>query len=46
MAHIRPYCDTDLHAVYDVCVRTADAGGDARGLCRSDDLIHDRFAGP
>jgi ribosomal protein S18 acetylase RimI-like enzyme len=46
MAHIRPYRDTDLRAVYDVCVRTADAGGDARGKYHSDDLMPDLFAGP
>ena len=46
MAHIRPYRDSDLRAVYDVCVRTADAGGDARGMYRSDDLMPDLFAGP
>jgi ribosomal protein S18 acetylase RimI-like enzyme len=46
MAHIRPYRDTDLRDVYDVCVRTADAGGDARGKYRSDDLMPDLFAGP
>jgi GNAT superfamily N-acetyltransferase len=46
MAHIRPYRDTDLRAVYDVCVRTADAGRDARGMYRSDDLMPDLFAGP
>jgi GNAT superfamily N-acetyltransferase len=46
MAFIRPYRDTDLRAVYDVCVRTADAGGDARGKYHSDDLMPDLFAGP
>ena len=46
MAHIRPYRDTDLRAVYDVCVRTANAGGDARGKYHSDDLMPDLFAGP
>jgi ribosomal protein S18 acetylase RimI-like enzyme len=46
MAHIRPYRETDLGAVYDVCVRTADAGGDARGMYSSDDLMPDLFAGP
>ncbi len=46
MAHIRPYRDTDLRAVYDVCVRTADAGGDARGIYHSDDLMPDLFACP
>jgi ribosomal protein S18 acetylase RimI-like enzyme len=44
--HIRPYRDTDLEAVYDVCVRTADAGRDARGKYHSDDLMPDLFAGP
>jgi ribosomal protein S18 acetylase RimI-like enzyme len=43
---IRPYEERDLAAVYDVCVRTADAGGDARGKFRSDDLMPDLFAGP
>jgi ribosomal protein S18 acetylase RimI-like enzyme len=46
MAHIRPYRDSDLRAVYDICVRTADAGGDARGKYASDDLLPDLFAGP
>jgi len=46
MPHIRPYREADLRAVYDVCVRTADAGGDARGKYRSDDLMPDLFAGP
>ncbi len=43
---IRPYREADLGAVYDVCVRTADAGADARGKYRSDDLMPDLFAGP
>jgi hypothetical protein len=45
-AVIRPYREADLGAVYDVCVRTADAGADARGKYRSDDLMPDLFAGP
>ena len=45
-ALIRPYRPADHDAVYDVCVRTADAGGDARGLYHSDDLMPDLFAGP
>ena len=36
---IRPYREADLGAVYDVCVRTADGGADARGKYRSDDLL-------
>ena len=43
---IRPYHPEDLAAVYDICVRTGDAGGDARGKYYSDDLIPDVFAGP
>jgi ribosomal protein S18 acetylase RimI-like enzyme len=45
-ARIRPYREADHAAVYDVCVRTADAGGDARGKYHSDDLMPDLFAGP
>ena len=43
---IRPYRSTDLEAVYDICVRTADAGGDARGQYSSDRLMGDIFAAP
>jgi ribosomal protein S18 acetylase RimI-like enzyme len=43
---IRRYADTDHDAVYDVCVRTAAAGGDARGIYETDDLMPDLFAGP
>jgi ribosomal protein S18 acetylase RimI-like enzyme len=43
---IRRYEERDLAAVYDICVRTADAGGDARGKYSSDDLMPDLFAGP
>lgn len=42
----RPYRPEDRDAVYDVCVRTADAGGDARGIYRDPDLMGDLFAGP
>ncbi|KKJ93804.1 GNAT family N-acetyltransferase [Micromonospora sp. HK10] len=45
-AAIRRYRPTDHDAVYDICVRTADAGGDARGRYASDDLMPDLFAGP
>ncbi len=45
-AAIRRYRDADLGAVYDICVRTADGGPDARGKYRSDDLMPDLFAGP
>ena len=43
---IRRYREADLGAVYDVCVRTAAAGTDARGKYHSDDLMPDLFAGP
>jgi GNAT superfamily N-acetyltransferase len=43
---IRPYRPADRAAVYDVCVRTAAAGGDARGQWSTDDLMPDLFAGP
>jgi ribosomal protein S18 acetylase RimI-like enzyme len=43
---VRSYAPTDLDAVYDICVRTADAGGDARGHYSSDLLMGDLFAAP
>lgn len=43
---IRAYRPSDRADVYDVCVRTAAAGGDARGQYSSDDLMPDIFAGP
>jgi ribosomal protein S18 acetylase RimI-like enzyme len=45
-ATIRRYRETDLAAVYDICVRTAEAGQDARDKYQSDDLMGDLFAGP
>jgi ribosomal protein S18 acetylase RimI-like enzyme len=45
-ATVRRYQKTDLSALYDICVRTADAGQDARGKYLSDDLMPDLFAGP
>ena len=46
MPHLRPYRPADRPAVYDICVRTADLGGDARGKYSTDDLMGDLFAGP
>jgi GNAT superfamily N-acetyltransferase len=46
MPEIRPYRPADRRAVYDICVRTADAGEDARGRYSTDDLMGDLFAGP
>ncbi|MCU1675963.1 MAG: N-acetyltransferase [Frankiales bacterium] len=43
---IRPFRVEDTADVYDVCVRTADAGGDATGQYSNDDLMPDLFAGP
>ncbi|SBT44097.1 GNAT family N-acetyltransferase [Micromonospora narathiwatensis] len=45
-AVVRRYRPADHDAVYDICVRTADAGGDARGKYAGDDLMPDLFAGP
>lgn len=43
---IRPYRPEDHAALYDVCVRTAHEGGDARHLYPDPDLMPDIFAGP
>jgi ribosomal protein S18 acetylase RimI-like enzyme len=43
---VRPFRSTDLAAVYDICVRTADGGDDARGRYRSDLLVGDVYAAP
>jgi GNAT superfamily N-acetyltransferase len=44
--NIRAYRPSDLESVYDICVRTGDAGGDARGQYSSDRLLGDIFAAP
>ncbi|MEU4428081.1 GNAT family N-acetyltransferase [Actinoplanes sp. NPDC024001] len=46
MPEIRQYRPADRTALYDICVRTADAGGDARGQYSTDELMGDLFAGP
>lgn len=43
---LRGYRASDRDDVYDVCVRTADEGDDARGQYSTDDLMPDVFAGP
>ena len=43
---IRSYRPADLGAVYDICVRTADGGADARGMYLDDRLMGDIFAAP
>ncbi|WP_372968448.1 N-acetyltransferase family protein [Microbacterium sp.] len=46
MSRIRPYRPSDRAALYEVCVRTADAGADATGLFSDDALWGDLFAVP
>jgi ribosomal protein S18 acetylase RimI-like enzyme len=43
---IRAYQPADYEAVSEVCVRTAEVGGDARGLYVSDELMPDNFVRP
>ncbi|AEV82756.1 GCN5 family acetyltransferase [Actinoplanes sp. SE50] len=45
-ATIRAYRSSDLDAIYDICVRTGDAGRDARGKHSSDRLLGDIWAAP
>ena len=45
-AQIRPYRPGDDEALYEVCVRTADSGGDATGVFTDDRLWGDIFAVP
>lgn len=46
MTKIRPYRASDRAALFDICVRTADAGGDATGLFSDDELWGLLFAVP
>lgn len=46
MPELRPYRPADRAAVYEICVRTADAGADATGQYSSDELMPDIYAGP
>jgi ribosomal protein S18 acetylase RimI-like enzyme len=43
---IRGYRPSDLDDLYDICIRTADAGDDLRGRFGNDRLIGDVYAGP
>ncbi|MEJ5869139.1 GNAT family N-acetyltransferase [Pseudokineococcus sp. 5B2Z-1] len=43
---MRPYREQDRAALYDVCVRTGAAGGDARGRHGDDELLGDVWLGP
>lgn len=46
MAVIRPYRPSDRAALTEICLRTADAGGDATGMLSDDALWGDLFAVP
>lgn len=46
MTHIRPFRTGDVDGLYDVCVKTADVGGDATGMLEDDALWGDLFAVP
>jgi ribosomal protein S18 acetylase RimI-like enzyme len=46
MTRLRPFAPEDLPSLYDVCVRTADAGGDARQLYPDQDLMPTIFLAP
>ncbi|GAB6858928.1 N-acetyltransferase family protein [Microbacterium xylanilyticum] len=46
MARIRPFRSEDVDGLYDVCVKTADVGGDATGMLSDDALWGDLFAVP
>jgi ribosomal protein S18 acetylase RimI-like enzyme len=43
---VRPYQPTDRPALYDICLRTGWAGGDATGHYSDPDLLPSVFAGP
>jgi GNAT superfamily N-acetyltransferase len=43
---IRPYREGDHDAVHEICIVTADAGGDARPSFREPDLFPETFAHP
>jgi len=45
-ALIRPAAPSDLHAVYDICLKTGDAGRDATDQYDDPDLIGHVYAGP
>jgi GNAT superfamily N-acetyltransferase len=45
-AFVRRYRPEDAPAVAEICVRTADAGGDATGLYQDEAILNDLFAAP
>lgn len=44
--HIRPCAPTDLDALYEICLRTGDAGDDATGLVQDGRLHGELWAAP
>lgn len=46
MSSIRPYRAEDRQAMFEICLKTADAGADATGIFRDDDLWGLLFAVP
>ena len=46
MPKIRPYRPSDRDAVYDICIRTGDAGQDARATYADPTILPEIFAGP
>ncbi|MFT4260342.1 GNAT family N-acetyltransferase [Microbacterium sp.] len=46
MSVIRPYRASDRAAISEICLKTADAGGDATGILSDDELWGDLFAVP
>ncbi|GAA5059997.1 GNAT family N-acetyltransferase [Streptomyces similanensis] len=45
-ARIRPYRPSDRDALFDICVRTGDGGGDSRHLYPDPELLPNIFAAP
>ncbi|WP_293912953.1 GNAT family N-acetyltransferase [Deinococcus sp.] len=43
---LRPYAPADLAAIYDICLRTGDAGEDARDHYHDPWVLGHRYAGP
>lgn len=43
---IRLYRDSDRDAMFDICMRTGEAGGDARGIYADPELLPNIFAAP
>lgn len=44
--HIRPFCPSDLDALYDICLRTGASGQDATALVEDPRLLGELYAAP